>query len=216
MNAEQEKQLEALFAAGDPGRRVSELLPQRVAARLDAPRRSPALLWARHAVVGLTLVSSVGLGAVAVWASNEARKALAPPPAELRAVKPATVKHAPPAQVDPLTEEAALLQESLEALQRGDADLALVKLEQRARRFPSGLLESEAGVARLKALLLAHRDAEALERFAALPQSDLTLPLRLTWADLLVRHGRCPEALSVLAGVEGSDVAASLKARCAR
>ncbi|MBK7861150.1 MAG: hypothetical protein IPJ65_21570 [Archangiaceae bacterium] len=224
MTADEQKQMEALFAAGDPARRVSEFLPARVAARLTSERRRSGawLGFGRAATLALTLVSSVGLGSAAVWVSNEVRKAVAPAPlpevVPAAAVKPRPARHeAPVPAADPLSEEAALLQSALEALQRADADAALSTLDTRARRFPDGLLAAEASVARLKALLLARRDAEALQGFAALPQVDLTLPLRLTWADLLVRHGRCSEALAVLAPVDGSSkVAASLKARCGR
>src|SRR5690606_25202013 len=111
-------------------------------------------------------------------------------------------------------EEAALVQASLEALQRAEPALALAKLDERERRFPGGLLASEAAVARIRALLLARRDGEALERFAALDEADLTEALRLTWADLLVKRGRCAEALAVLAPVEDAPVARSLKGSC--
>lgn len=214
MTAEEEKQLEAMFAAGDPASRLPEYLPQRVAARLKE-RRGARLGWARWAAVGVTLVSSAGLGAAAVWVTNEVRK-----PAEAVVAKVEPAKHGAAPRVlvtpatDPLAEEAALVQASLEALQRGDADAALQKLDERKQRFPAGLLSSEAAVARLKALLLARRDAEALNGFEALPQTDLTVPLRLTWGDLLVKHGRCAEALRVLAPLEGSEVAKALKGPC--
>lgn len=211
MTADQEKQLEAMFSAGDPAARLPEYLPQRVAARLDA-RRAPRLGWARWAVVGITLVSSAGLGAAAVWVSNEVRKSSAPvePAAAARVVPAPVIKRAP----DPLAEEAALVQASLEAVQRGDAETALSKLDERERRFPAGLLGSEAAVARIKALLVAHREDEALERFAALDSADVTGPLRLTWADVLVKRGRCAEAATVLAPLEDSEVARSLKGSC--
>ncbi len=209
MTADQDEQLEAMFQAGDPAARLPEYLPQRVAARLEA-RRAPRLGWARWAVVGVTLVSSAGLGAAAVWVSNEVRKASVAPVAVPLAAPAPAVKRAP----DPLAEEAALVQASLEAVQRGDFETALSKLDERERRFPSGLLGSEAAVARIKALLVAHREDEALERFAALEASDVTGPLRFTWADVLVKRGRCAEAAAVLAPLEDSEVARSLKGSC--
>ena len=215
MTGEQEKQLEAMFAAGDPAARIPEYLPQRVAARLKE-RRGARYGLARWALASVTLVSSAGLGAAAVWVTNELRKPPEPVVAKVEPVKrsaaPRVTSVAPVA--DPLAEEAALLQASLEALQRGDADAALQKLDERTQRFPEGLLSSEAAVARLKALLLARRDAEALAGFEALQEADLTVPLRLTWGDLLVKHGRCAEALRVLAPLESSTVAQALKGSC--
>ena len=208
----EEQRLEEMFQAGDPAARLDPYLTTRVAARLKEPRGARQG-WARWALVGMTLVSSAGLGAAAVWVTNEVRRPA--PVVEPAKPSPRATPALPAAHVaDPLAEEAALVQASLEALQRGDAELALSTLGERQQRFPHGLLASEAAVARLKALLLARRDDEALSGFAALQPTDLTVPLRLTWADLLVKHGRCAEALRVLAPVEDQAVAKALKGSC--
>lgn len=221
MTTDEEKQMEALFAAGDPAARLPELLPQRVAARLaeSSDRRAAGgFSWARSLALGVVLVSSVGMGAAAVWATVEARKS---PVIHLPAPAPSLARPAPktvaPREADPISLEAALLQASLEALQRGEAEDALAKLAEREERFPGGPLASEAAVARARALLLAHRDDEALAAFAALPEQDLTVALRLTWAELLVKTGRCGPALAMLKQVEGeARVVASLRSRCGR
>jgi hypothetical protein len=218
MTADEEKQLQAMFAAGDPAARLPAMLPQRVAARLaERPARTSGFSFARAAAVSVALASSAVLGAAGVWVTHELRQAQepeAPAPAKARAVAPAA------APADPLAVEAGLLRASLEALQRGDADAALANLDERQHRFPAGALEAEAAVARARALMLAHRDDEALAAFEAVPASELTAPLALTWADLLVARGRCPRALEVLQGVEAEGeearVAAALKMRCAR
>lgn len=212
MTSPDDKRLEGMFYAGDPAARLDPYLTTRVAARLKEPRGAHHG-FARWALVGITLVSSAGLGAAAVWVTNEVRK---PAPVVEPATPSRRAKAAQPAaHVEGLlAEEAALVQASLEALQRGDAELALATLDERQQRFPHGLLATEAAVARLKALLLARRDDEALNGFAELQPVDLTVPLRLTWADLLVKHGRCAEALRVLAPVEDQAVAKALKGSC--
>ena len=219
MTADDEKQMQALFAAGDPAARLPELLPQRVAARLSArPAGRFGLTSARAAAMAVALVSSAGLGGVAVWVTHELKVAPAPVlPAPVAAKPKAKVAAAP---ADPLALEAGLVRAALEALQRGDADEALARLDERQRRFPAGALETEAAVARARALLLAHRETEALAAFDALPGAELTPALKLTFADRLVASGRCRRALEVLAGLqatgEEAKVAAGLKARCGR
>ncbi len=148
MTPEQERQMQSLFAAGDPGARVSERLPQRVAARLaERPARGWHLGWARTATVGLVLVSSAGLGAAAVYVGK--RELTAPASAPVVAAAP---QKAPSVAVvqppDPVALEAQLVREALEALQRGDVDGARAKLDEREQRFPSGLLKAEADAVR--------------------------------------------------------------------
>src|SRR5688572_27213213 len=156
MSPDQEKQMQALFAAGDPAARVSELLPQRVAARL-AERPAPAWHagWARAVAVGLVLASSAGLGAAAVWATNAASKGAVEAPAPAKAAVAAQ-------PADPLGVEAGLLRSALEALQGGDTQGALAKLDERDRRFPGGALQSEAAVTRARVLMREGRCEAAL------------------------------------------------------
>ncbi|MBL8955675.1 MAG: hypothetical protein JNK82_33180 [Myxococcaceae bacterium] len=149
MTPEQEKAVDALFAAGDPGARVPERLPQRVAARLtERPSRSWQVGWLRTATVGLVLASSAGMGAAGVYV---AKRQLTAPTVE---VTPAAVKSpvatvaAAPRAADPVALEAQLVRQALEALQRGDVDGALAKLDEREQRFPAGVLQAEADAVR--------------------------------------------------------------------
>jgi len=143
-----EQQLQALFAAGDPAARVDERMTQRVAARLaERPHSTWHLGWARAVTVGLVLVSSAGLGAAAVFvAKKELAPAKAPAPVTVTTAK-APLAPRPP---DPVALEAQLVREALEALQRGDLELAGARLDQRQEQFPDGLLQAEADAVRAR------------------------------------------------------------------
>jgi hypothetical protein len=89
---------------------------------------------------------------------------VAPPPVELA---PSSEAAAPPARASKpasglrLQEEAAVLAEVQGALRGGRAGLALTKLESYDRRFPTGILRSEADAARVFALCGAGRIEKA-------------------------------------------------------
>lgn len=85
-----------------------------------------------------------------------------------------------------------------ELRQNKDPKQALARLDEYASRFPSGLLQDEAQAARVDALLLSGRRAEALailERtsFARLPRGG---ELRVLRGELRAASGRCNDALS--------------------
>lgn len=98
-----------------------------------------------------------------------------------------------------------------ELRQNKDPKQALVRLDEYAARFPSGLLHDEAQAARVDALLLSGQRAEALailERvsFARLPRGG---ELRVLRGELRAASGRCQDALAdfVASSAMTADVA---------
>jgi hypothetical protein len=98
-----------------------------------------------------------------------------PAPAQRTAKRPAIERMAVPS-----VREAALLAVAFRHL-RVDRDgaTALARLEEHARRFPDGHLQPEAGLARVEALLLLGRRAEAVALLPSLPTSVLPEARRL-------------------------------------
>jgi hypothetical protein len=79
---------------------------------------------------------------------------------------------------------------------RGDAAAALRSLDEYDRRFPNGVLRAESRVARVEALLMLDRRAEALPLLEAVgPGVALTRDVRVTRGELLVESDRCADAV---------------------
>ncbi len=78
----------------------------------------------------------------------------------------------------------------------GDATAALAALDERQRRFGAGALAAEAALARVEALLLLGRAADALPVLVAIrgARAGQTPEVRATRAELLARSQRCDEA----------------------
>ena len=213
MTADEEKRMHELMARGDPAQQLSPLLPQRIAARLGSRSRAVAPRWSRAVLLGVALASTAGLGAaLAVRAVRAPDQKPITVDAENRALAARPI-------VDPISQEAELLQSALESLRRHDDAAALRALDERARRFPAGALAAEARIARVRALLSMGRDTEAFDELNQLGAADLTAPLRLAWADALARHARCAEAMAVLQplqspNAEEQTVIDSLRLRC--
>ena len=151
------------------------------AATASTKAASAGLSSAGALVKGLVVSGAIATGA----AGYMALKAPEPPPAPVVAphVAPAPVKRAPASQplvapqvgavdeAEPqapsrpakapaslrLQDEAALLAEVQGALRKGQAAVALSKLESYDKRFPAGMLRSEADAARVFALCSAGR-----------------------------------------------------------
>jgi hypothetical protein len=137
-------------------------------------------------VKGLVVAGAIATGAVGFFAlqSTEepvaprivATRAMAPLPAVSEPVASVALEPVPPAETSVplvrqpsrapnaslrLQDEAALLAEVQGALRNGQAAAALGKLESYDRRFPSGMLRSEADAARVFALCGAGRAEKA-------------------------------------------------------
>ncbi len=131
-----------------------------------------------------------------------------------RAVVAVEPEASPPAAVDPVeaessgpSEEARLVGAALDQARRqGNPAQALSTLDEYQRRFPTGLLENEAALARVDAYLALGRKEEALaalevlnaKAFAGVPRSE---EMRLVRAELLAALGRCQEAVEVFEAV---------------
>jgi hypothetical protein len=109
---------------------------------------------------------------------------------------------APTGQVNPgssgLSRESELLQRALEKLRRDhDGVAALRLLDEHRARFPAGVLALEAAVARIDALLLLGRHADALEDLARLPLARVgrRLELQLLRGELYAERD-CRKALA--------------------
>lgn len=137
-------------------------------------------------VKGLVVAGAIATGAASFFARQGT---LEPAPAPVMAARgrpqPVAVQHAAPAPLEPeapaepstsaavrsagkppssslrLQDEAALLAEVQGALRSGQAGVALGKLESYDRRFPAGMLRSEADAARVFALCGAGRVEKA-------------------------------------------------------
>jgi len=85
---------------------------------------------------------------------------------------------------------------------RGDAASALRSLDEYDRRFPDGVLRAESRVARVEALLLLDRRAEALQLLEAVGLGGaLTRDVRVTRGELLLERDRCTDAIRDFDGV---------------
>jgi hypothetical protein len=145
-----------------------------------------------------------------VRAGTEPRKTAAPVPVQpapalasraAEAQSPTPRRVAPIADGNPgpsgLSRESELLQRALEKLRRDhDGVGALRLLDEHRARFPSGVLALEAAVARIDALLLLGRRADALEQLARLPLARVgrRLELQLLRAELYAERD-CRKAL---------------------
>lgn len=118
---------------------------------------------------------------------------------------------APPAEESALALESRLLGLALRELrQTRDAKQALIRLDEYASRFPSGLLKEEAQAARVDALMVFGRRQDALvlldqATFTRLPRGGELTVLR---GELRAASGRCRDALpDFAASVEASSTA---------
>ncbi|MHB8417481.1 MAG: tetratricopeptide repeat protein [Myxococcales bacterium] len=141
--------------------------------------------------------------------------ASAPPPRETRRL--GRPRAAGPAPAAAAPEDAALVAAALRDLAKGDAQEALARAGGYLDRHPAGLLRGEAELARLQALLLLGKRAEAaalLDGFAAhafvgLPRSQ---ELRVLRGELLTEQGRFAEALRSFDGA-GAEADPALRER---
>jgi tetratricopeptide (TPR) repeat protein len=80
---------------------------------------------------------------------------------------------------------------------QGDPSAALRVLDDYDRRFPSGVLRSEARTARAEALMVQDRRQEAFPLLLDIAEGDpaLTRDVRVTRGELLAENGRCVEAV---------------------
>ena len=109
--------------------------------------------------------------------------------------RPAT--EPPPAAATDSEDEALLMARAFRHLRdEGDATAALAALDERQRRFGAGALAAEAALARVEALLLLGRTADALPFLVAIrdARAGQTPEVRATRAELLTRSHRCGEA----------------------
>jgi hypothetical protein len=90
----------------------------------------------------------------------------------------------------------------------GDGENALRALDERARRFPDGVLSNEARVARIEALLALGRASEALPLLLDIRDESqgLTRAIRLARAELLAERDRCREATADLDALVAADI----------
>ena len=141
----------------------------------------------------------------------------AAPAAPATPVVPVARPEAPPsAPVPPRRpplDEAATLAEAFRTLRTGeDAASALRALERYERRFPDGLLRSEARIARAEALLALGRRGDALALLRGLADADgaLTRGVRIARGELLAETGNCAGAMRdfdwILDGATTDDV----------
>ena len=124
----------------------------------------------------------------------------------------ATRAPTPPSQ---LAQESEQLQRALAKLRRDhDAAATLALLDDYATRFPRGVLSLEASVARVDALLLAGRRADALARLAQLPLDRVgrRLELQLVRAELYAERD-CSKALLDFAAVLAAGASGGLGER---
>ncbi|HYJ10618.1 MAG TPA: hypothetical protein VEX18_16460 [Polyangiaceae bacterium] len=125
-----------------------------------------------------------------------------PAPSAAQAPEPEPQRVAPAGDVTArpsgLSRESESMQKALEKLRRDrDGVGALQLLDEHHARFPSGVLALEAAVARIDALLLLGRRADALEHLARLPLARVgrRMELQLLRAELYAERD-CREALA--------------------
>jgi tetratricopeptide (TPR) repeat protein len=132
-----------------------------------------------------------------------------PPPPPAFAPKTSLTRTASraPLTPSPLSQEAALLQTAIEALNvHNQPAAALAKLDLYRQRYPGGVLANEAEIARVDALLrlgqpevaLGLLDRAATNDFEGYPRPS---DLRVLRAELMAKAGRCTEAVAIFSGV---------------
>jgi hypothetical protein len=130
-------------------------------------------------------------------------------PIAVEAHRPSRERHAAAAASESVG--AAIIADAFRDLRsRGDAEAALLSLDEYDRRFPGGVLRAESRVARVEALLMLERRAEALQLLEAAGQGGaLTRDVRVTRGELLVESNRCADAVrdfdAVLAARDGDS-----------
>jgi hypothetical protein len=130
--------------------------------------------------------------------------------------RPPSAPPAPPlAHAERETAEAALLASALRALRaERDPRAALTALDRRDREFPRGLLDREAALARVEALMALGQSGNALAILDRLRLSDRETDRRVSVlrAELRARGRRCADAIAdfdaALGGAGDDDVAA--------
>jgi RNA polymerase sigma factor (sigma-70 family) len=104
---------------------------------------------------------------------------IAPAPTPARAIAPIPTRAI---DRDEGPDEAALVRAALAAIERGDADDALARLREHETRFPTGVLAIERRAARVRALCLAEKRAQARGEAQSLlrdhPQAPAALAVR--------------------------------------
>ena len=165
---------------------------------LDAPRKVPG--------VAAQLPTRVGHGGRRLpVAPATSPPPLAPAPAPVEVRPPEAVLPSPPgapaarpARARARFEEGNDLARVFRALRAGgDAGAALRALDEHDRRFPHGVLATEARIARAEALVSLNRRAEALPLLIGIEDSGdgLTPEARVTRGELLAEARRCEEAV---------------------
>jgi tetratricopeptide (TPR) repeat protein len=132
----------------------------------------------------------------AVRAANEAPTPAPPPTAFVEASAP--VAHVGARNgVAPRAESDLLVDAFRELRSEGDAAGALRALDDYDRRFPRGVLRSEARTARAEALMAQDRRQEAFPLLEGIAEGDaaLTRDVRVTRGELFAEAGRCVEAV---------------------
>ena len=224
----------AVGAALHRWRRADAVVPDAVAPGADVrPAAARSHHRRRHPVPGVAEpAESVDVEAAPESPSSEppvpVAPALEPPAPAVVAPAPAPVASGPPAA--PLATEAhgpsrghraagaaaesvgaAIIADAFRDLRsRGDAAAALQSLDQYDQRFPNGVLRAESRVARVEALLMLDRRAEALQLLEAVgPGGALTRDVRVTRGELLLERDRCADAVrdfgAVLAARDGDS-----------
>jgi tetratricopeptide (TPR) repeat protein len=130
-----------------------------------------------------------------VVAANEA---LVAPPREVVVEESAPAARAAARSVVAPHAESDLLADAFRELRtQGDASGALRVLDDYDRRFPRGVLRSEARTARAEALMAQDRRQEAFPLLVGIGEGDaaLTRDVRVTRGELFAEAGRCAEAI---------------------
>jgi hypothetical protein len=201
--------------------------------------RGPLRVWAvRHGLLmGGSRSVAPSLPVSAARARAPSAASTAPSPVEVLAVAPPPVEPAPtetrpiaPALraprapvhedvVDPAAEEARILQGAFHRLrtEAAGAEAALAAIDEYDRRFPAGLLRTEARLARVEALLALGRRSDALSQLDAWDAAGagLTRGARLARGELRADTGRCAEAAEDFAIVLAASADDGLGGRAA-
>jgi tetratricopeptide (TPR) repeat protein len=130
-----------------------------------------------------------------VAAANETPP-VAPPPAIVVEEKPPSAHVPLRTAVAPRAESDLLVDAFRQLRSEGDASGALHALDDYDRRFPGGVLRTEARTARAEALMALDRRQEAFPLLEGIAEGDaaLTRDVRVTRGELYAEAGRCAEA----------------------